>query len=198
MRLRMIEDNMLLEMLKQGKQQKEIAEHFKVSPVAVCKRIKRLLPQPKSLDALSEKERKFCLAVSKGHTATQAALQSYEAGSLQSAKVIGSQLMDKPEIKMAIDELLDYHGLTRSYRVQRLKKHVDHVDPNISLKALDMSWKLDGNYAPEKFLTANLHYQHVHEVVRKTEAAIKETEAMLRELETQTVAGTEEKTTVAD
>jgi hypothetical protein len=51
---------------------------------------------------------------------------------------------------MAIDELMDHHGLTKSYRVLKLKQHVDNRDPNISLKALDQSWRLDGSYKPEE------------------------------------------------
>jgi predicted transcriptional regulator len=46
MKQRKIDDTQLLEMLKEGKLQKDIAEHFGVSPAAVCKRLKRLLPQP--------------------------------------------------------------------------------------------------------------------------------------------------------
>jgi hypothetical protein len=152
--MRKIDDNLLLQMIKQGKLQKEIAEHFKVSPVAVCKRLKRLLPPPKSLENLTEKEKRFALAVAGGKTATQAALNSFEVSSMNSAKVIGSQLMAKPEVKIAVDELMEYHGLTRSYRVNKIKQHVDHADPSVSLKALDMSFKLDGSYAPEKHAVA--------------------------------------------
>jgi hypothetical protein len=42
MKLRKIDDNVLLQMVEKGIQQKEIAEHFKCSPAAVCKRLKRL------------------------------------------------------------------------------------------------------------------------------------------------------------
>ena len=143
---RKIDDNELLKMLSEGKKQKEIAEFFKVSPVAVCKRLKRLLPVPKSLEDLSEKERKFVLEKAKGKTATDAALASYEVSSRESAKVIGSQLMDKEEIKQALEDVMNYHGLTRNYRVRRLKDHTESVDPYISLKALDMSFKLSDEY----------------------------------------------------
>lgn len=153
--MRKTDDNKIFEMLREGKSQKEIAEHFEVSPAAICKRVKRLLPPPKSLDNLTDKEQKFCIEVASGKTQTQAVINSYEVTSRESAKVLGSQLMSKPEIKMAIDELMDYHGLTRSYRIQRLKHHVDHSDPVVSLKALDLSWKLDGSYAPEKLINMN-------------------------------------------
>ena len=67
--------------------------------------------------------------------------------------------MDKEEIRLAIDELMEQAGMGRRYRVQRLKACVDHPDPNVTLKALDQSWKLDGSYAPEKLdvLTPSLN-----------------------------------------
>ena len=166
MRQKKIDDALMLGMLKQGKQQKEIAEHFKVSPVAVCKRLKRLIPPPKSLEKLTDKERRFAIEVVKGRTATQAALNSFDVSSMNSAKVIGSQLMQKPDVKMAIDELMEYHGLTRSYRIQRLKEHVDHQDPIVSLKALDMGFKLTGEYAPEKHQTVSTSIQITPEVIQ--------------------------------
>lgn len=153
MRQKKIDDNLLLEMLKEGKKQTEIAAHFNVSPVAICKRLKRLLPQPETiLDKfdLSEKEKRFAIEKARGKNNTEAAMASYEVTSRESAKVVGSQLMGKAEVRLAIDELMESHGMGRSFRVGKLKTHVDNRDPNISLKALDMSFKLDGSYAPEK------------------------------------------------
>jgi hypothetical protein len=69
--------------------------------------------------------------------------------------------MVKDEIKMAIDELMNHCGLTKGYRVRKLKSHVDNRDPNVSLKGLDMSFKLDGSYAPEKHLNVNLDLKAV-------------------------------------
>ena len=47
---RIIDDTILLQMLEDGKQQKEIAQFFGVSAAAVCKKIKRILPpEPKAL-----------------------------------------------------------------------------------------------------------------------------------------------------
>lgn len=154
MRQRKINDNVLFEMLKQGKPQKEIAAHFGVSPVAVCKRVKRLIPPP-DLDkyGLTVKERAFVAEKAKGKTNIQAALASYEVTSLDSAKNIGSQLMSKPEVQMAIDELMEFHNIGRSFRIGKLAHHINHNDPTVSLKALDLSWRLDGSFAPEKHMT---------------------------------------------
>ena len=65
--MRKTDDNTILEMLKDGKTQKEIAAHFGVSPAAICKRVKRLLPPPESLQELTEKEQAFAVAIIKRH-----------------------------------------------------------------------------------------------------------------------------------
>lgn len=145
-------DNEILQMLRGGKQQKEIAAHFGVTPSYICKRVRLLLPQdePESLKGLTEKEKRFVLEKAKGKTNLDAAMTSFDVTSRESAKVLGSNLMDKEEIRLAIDELMEQAGMGRRYRVQRLKTCVDHPDPNVTLKALDQSWRLDGSYAPEK------------------------------------------------
>jgi hypothetical protein len=56
---------------------------------------------------------------------------------------------------------MNHCGLTKGYRVRKLKSHVDNRDPNVSLKGLDMSFKLDGSYAPEKHLNVNLDLKAV-------------------------------------
>lgn len=154
-------DAEILQMLREGKQQKEIAQHFGVSPSYICKRVRLLLPQgePDSFRNLTDKEKRFVLEKSRGKTNTDAAMKSYDVTSRESAKVLGSNLMDKEEIRLAIDELMEQAGMGRRYRVQRLKTCVDHPDPNVTLKALDQSWKLDGSYAPDKLdvLTPSLN-----------------------------------------
>ena len=67
---------------------------------------------------------------------------------------MGSQLMKHPDIEAAITEIMQEEGLTRRYRVQKLKTHVDALDPHVSLKALDQSWKLDGYV--EKHINLNI------------------------------------------
>src|SRR3989337_3279726 len=119
LRERKTNDQEILRLLKEGKNQKEIAKHFGVSPVAIHKRLKRLTlpPPPESLQKLTKKEQKFCIAIAQGKTQTQAAMDSYEVTSRKSGKAIGSQLMQKPEIQMTIPELMDYVGADPLYRV---------------------------------------------------------------------------------
>jgi hypothetical protein len=93
--MRKTHDEEILKMLKAGKTQKEIAAHFGVSPPAICKRLKRLVPPPKSLEKLTQKEQKFAIERAKGKTQTQAALASHDCASLASAKSLGSQFKFK-------------------------------------------------------------------------------------------------------
>jgi phage terminase small subunit len=142
-------------MLNQGKSQKKIAIHFGVSPAAICKRVKRLLgKKPESFKNLTKKEQNFAIAIAGGENQTKAAVNSFNVSSMDSAKAIGCQLMKKPSVTMAIKDLMDFHGLDKSYRIAKLKEHVDNFDPNVSLKSLDLSFKLDGSYT-EKHI-------HVH------------------------------------
>jgi hypothetical protein len=156
---RKIDDNVLLQLIREGeKNQREIADYFNVSPVAICKRLKKILPKPRSLENLTPKERKFAMSVAEGKSRTQAAMDSFDVSTRASAKAMQNVLMQKDDIKIAIAELMNIFGLTRGYRINKLKSHVDHVDPSVSLKALEQTWKLDGSFAPEKHiaLTANL------------------------------------------
>ena len=158
---RKTDDHIIFKLLNEGKSQKEIAEHFSVSGAAICKRVKKILgKKPESFENLTEKKQKFVLAIAEGKTQTQAALDSHECGSLDSAKNVGSQLMKKPDIQIAVAELMQEEGLTRRYRVQKLRSHIQHPDPNISLKGLDQSWKLEGAYT-EKHVHVHTSYQDI-------------------------------------
>lgn len=163
MEQRKVDDNIILEMLQQGKKQKEIAAHFNVSPVAICKRIKRLCPPPETpnFNKLTPKEKKFVIEKVKGKSNIQAVKNSHDVSTKGSARSLSSQLMAKPEIQMSITELMDHCGIDKSYRIRRLKQIIDSSDLNIVHKGLDMSFKLDGSYAPEKYLGINMSYWDV-------------------------------------
>jgi DNA-binding CsgD family transcriptional regulator len=143
---RKTDDETILKMLEDGHTQKEIAEHFGVSPAAICKRVARLSAYPKTLKELSPKEQRFAVSVAEGKSQTQSAIEAYDVSSMGSAKSLGSQLMKKPRVNAAISELMEYHGMGRSYRVQKLKEHLDSPDPVISLKSLEISYKADGTF----------------------------------------------------
>jgi predicted transcriptional regulator len=178
---RKTDDNVILQMLSQAKSQKEIAEHFGVSQAAVCKRVKKInavLKVKKSLEGLTDKQKNFALAIAEGKSQSQAAMESHDCSSFDSAKNLGSQLMARPDIQTAVAELMQEEGLTRRYRVRKLKGHVDHADPNVSLKALDQSWKLDGAYKEEQ-VHVHMSYDDMVKINQQTKARMKELEEKL-------------------
>lgn len=142
----------LQELLKM-KSQKECAEHFQCSGAAICKAAKKLkaadVEEPPTFAALTDKEKKFVIGkVVEGKTNTQAAQSAYEVTSLDSAKSLGYTMMQNPKIQESIAEIMNLNGLTKENRIQLLSKWAHCKDGNISLKALDQSWKLTGDYAP--------------------------------------------------
>jgi hypothetical protein len=185
MTIKKINDNELLSLFRNAENkrgiQKKLADHFKVSPVAIHKRLKRILPKPQSLDKLTVKEQKFVVAVAEGKSKTQAAMDSFDVSSRESAKALQNTLLQKDDIQFAINELMDIYGLTRGYRINKLKSHVDHVDPGISLKALDQSWKLDGSYAAEKHIV-EVDYKAITMEIKQIDIEINRLENELKRI----------------
>lgn len=181
MRKRKTDTNEVLEMHQAGKTLTEIAEHFRCSVPNICRMLKRLAPpppMPESFTDLTEKEQQFVLARVSGKTQTESALQSHDCQDRVSAKSIGWQLSNKPEIEKAIQDILQEEGLTKRYRIKKLKGHVDHKNPDVSLKALDMTWRLDGAYI-EKHVVMTVPYG---ELVMDLESNRREREQLEKEL----------------
>lgn len=177
---RKTDDAVILEMIKDGKQQKEVAEYMGVSPSAICQRLKRLLPpnEQEALGKLSEKEQKFALAIAEGKTQTDAAMASFEVSNRNSAKSLGCTLMKQQDMQTAVAEIMQRNGLSRGYRVQKLKEHIDNKDPAISLRALDQGWRIDG-YVDRVTVEHKLTYSEVDQRRREN---LKEQIRLLREL----------------
>jgi phage terminase small subunit len=171
--MRKTNDQTILRMLEEGHTQKQIAEHFDVSPAAICKRVKRLSAYPKTLNELTPKEQRFAVSVANGMSQTQSAINAYETSSMASAKSLGSQLMKKPKIDAAISELMEYHGMGRHYRVQKLKEHLDSPDPVISMKSLEISFKADGTFR-ENHVPVSINIEAMVEQRQTLEEASKE------------------------
>ena len=151
--MKRIDDAELLRMLREGKSQKEAAAYFSVSPVAVCRRLKRLLPQPAEVlekYKLTDQQKRFVVEKAAGRTSVNAILASFNVSSRASAKALGSALLSKPEIQAAISDLMEAKGYGREYRVTRLGQHMQHPDPVVSLKALDIGFKISGDEAEGK------------------------------------------------
>ncbi len=155
---RITNDAEILQLRREGKTSKEIAEYFGVSKQAINKRLQKLNPRP-SLDHLTEKQRGFVQEVVKGNSHIDAAMTSHDVASRKDAATLGLALLNNPKITKSIEALLDYVGLTKEYRVRKLKQHVDSLDGNISLRGLDMAFKLDNSYPPTRNINVEAQVQ---------------------------------------
>lgn len=151
-RPKVIDDTKLTELYQQNRTLKSIGDELGVSHVAVHKRIKRLRLSklPKSLEKLTDKEKGFCMAVVGGQSRISAVMQTYDVTSRESAKAIQKTLMKNPEIRACIEDMMEMKGIGRDFRLTKLSEHMNHPDPVISLKSLDMAFKLSGDAEESK------------------------------------------------
>lgn len=143
--MRKINDEELLQLSADGMAGKDIAEIMGCSPAAISKRLAKLRLQapPESFSRLTAKEQKFAVALSEGKTQTQAAMESFETGSIDSAKTIGCRLAKDPDISLAVSDLLAQVGLTKRRRAERLRDMIECPDLSIVGRGLELSYKLD-------------------------------------------------------
>ena len=145
----------------------------KPTPDAIRMQLERIIQSTEF--RTTDKQKKFVLEITKGKSRTQAAMSSFDCSSMASAKAIGNELMQKPDIQTSVAEIMQQQGLTRRYRIDKLKTHIDNKDPNVSLKGLDQSWRLDGAYAPEKHVHAHFDYNEAlkeYEAIRAERIAL--------------------------
>jgi transposase-like protein len=155
--MRKINDSLLLQMLDSGKSQKEVAKHFGVSDAAVSKRVKRLRsPElPPALTALTEKEQEFVLSRAQGKTLTQSALESFECGSMDSAKNIGSRLAKRDDIQKAISLIMEEENVGRRHRIRILRRWMNNEhDSQAALKSVDLANRMENLYVEKLVVKA--------------------------------------------
>lgn len=157
--MRKINDTELQEMIKVGKSQKEAALFYGVSPSAINQRIKKLeaYAAPESFKKLTGKEQKFVLAKLEGRTNQDAVKSAYEVTTNESAKSMATVLMRDPDISVAISDLMAQSGIPRRRRIERLRDMIECPDLSVVGKGLDMSFKLAGDYAPERIEVISDH-----------------------------------------
>jgi predicted transcriptional regulator len=162
--MRKIISTELLELLDQGMSQKEAAHHFNCSEPAISRRLKKIRPrEARAFEKLTKKQKNFTLALAEGQSKTKAAALSYDTTTIDSARTIGKRLSVDSDIKIAVAEILQRNGLTKQYRVNRLRELVDSLDPSVVLRALEITFKLDGSYSPE---THNINVRTHEEIVQ--------------------------------
>ena len=64
-----------------------------------------------------------------------------------------------PDIESALSDLMAQEGIPRRRRIQRLRDLIESKDLSAVSKGLDMSWKLEGAYAPERQIIEVDHVQ---------------------------------------
>jgi len=153
---RKINTDELLELRRKGMGLKELAKHFGVSSVGIWKQLKKLkmgiamtvrppIALPASFEKLNERQQQFVLNRVEGMSGAEAVISAgYDVTSKESAKSTAKKLMRNPAIKNAFVDLMNELGIGREDRIKRLADHVHSPDQVVSLKALDLSFKLDG------------------------------------------------------
>ncbi|MBZ0156275.1 MAG: hypothetical protein K8I29_08725 [Alphaproteobacteria bacterium] len=156
--MRKIDDSKLLEMIEDGKSQKDCAAFFNVSEPAITKRLKKLRAcvLPESVKRLTGKEQRFVLALTQGRTQTAAAMEAFDVTSRDSAKTIGCRLAKEPEIKAAITDLLSMKGASPEWVAERFKHWGDSMDPQASLRAVENVAKLHDLFPASKNMNLNI------------------------------------------
>jgi hypothetical protein len=151
--MKKINDDELHKMIAEGILQKDCAEHFNVSTAAICQRLKIINSHklPDSFKKLTTKERDFVMAKADGFNNKDAVKLAYDVSTDASAKSFATILMRDPDIKTAIHDLMHTEGIGRRRRIQRLWDMIESQDMSAVGKGLDMSFKLTGEYSPEKF-----------------------------------------------
>lgn len=143
------DDAELLRLSDNGMTGTELAELYGCSRAAISKRLIRLRQQtpPESFAKLPPDRQQFALLVAQGHTKADAAAEAFDGVTTAgSARVVGSRIAREPDVDLAIQDLLAQEGLTRRYRVNKLKKMIDSPDLSIVGRGLELSWKLEGAF----------------------------------------------------
>lgn len=145
---------------------------------------------------LTQKQNVFVNELVNGKSATQAALVAYNTSDPNTAKVIASENLTKPNIKEAIEEALRSNGLSLSSITSNLgclaNSKPDKISGDTVLKANVELLKLMAAYPDKKSfqmsvsVKANIASMTREEVERK----LKEVDADLAELMTNTPGGT--------
>lgn len=144
----------LKKLLDSGLNQKQAAEQLGFSERSVCLAVKKLNKLSPMFE-LSEKEQTFVQAMAKAPSQTEAAMQAFDCGSRDSAKVIGSQLMARPDIRDAFAAWMEFKGCGRERRAEKLAQFIEDPDPSVSLRALEIGMKAGDDFPCQRHVIEN-------------------------------------------
>ncbi len=114
---------------------------------------------------LTIKQKMFCKYYLETHgNGTEAVLRAgYKVGDKDgkpnrtTAKSIASENLTKPYIKEHINELLEVKGFNdESVKMQHLSLITQSENLSVKARAIDIYYKVKGNYAPERFKVDNV------------------------------------------
>lgn len=149
MRKPTIDNQAVWQLYQDGLTQREISKRLGCTEAAISKKIKvlkkRNAPLPESFEFLPDKVRGYVLAKAEGKNNIDAVFASHDAVTTRaSAKTIATRLNSQPEVQQAITDIMNSEGIDRRYLVQKLGKHINSDEPNISLRGVEMGLKLHG------------------------------------------------------
>jgi len=139
----------LKELLDEGKTQRQAAEELGFAEETISRSVKKL-NKLAPLYELTEKEQMFVKEMATAPSQAEAAFKAFDCSSRESAKVIGSQLMARPEVKAAFAAWLEFKGMGREKRAEKLVKFIEDPDPSVSLRALEIGMKAGRDFPDPK------------------------------------------------
>jgi hypothetical protein len=102
------------------------------------------------MEKLTDKEKVYVLNRAEGMSKTDAAYAAYDCVNRDVAKTMGCRMAKDPDVATALEDIMAQEGIPRRRRIKKLRDLIESSDLSAVSKGLDMSWKLDGSYAPEK------------------------------------------------
>lgn len=89
-----------------------------------------------------------------GGNGTQSALVAYNCSNAQSGDAVSREVLGNPRVHQAICELMRERGLDDDSLLTIHKELLEDKDPAIRLRALDMAYKLSGQYQQAQIIVS--------------------------------------------
>ena len=94
---------------------------------------------------LKPEELQFCENIANGMATSKAAtLLRPDVHGVRQILEVATDMKSRKEVQDMLRLLFEQKGIGIERRVERIRDHIESMDPGTSLKALDMSFKLDG------------------------------------------------------
>lgn len=200
------EDEDMIKLLREGMNKTEIAKVLGCTRQAIHKRIdllglkvippnKHITPEEilgESADKLTLQERNFAMDVATGSKPSVAARKNFPDLAPRTQQMKSSTLMRRPDVKEAIDTIMERAGMGRVKRVEKLVEHIRSKKEETSLKALDMSFKLTDEYPAQKTVKINVNMDWIPVDLNNYRVGVEVVEEEAQVIEGEIVDGDEE------